>query len=135
MTHIADRQGRFRTVMPRARAEDGWFRDHLQAHPPEWREVHREPNPRRRHEPDVACHGVESPRRSAAGCRLLGYRSSQKEEQDRQSRRPRLRRAQARLDGSQAPGRRRPFRTARAARGRRAHPGRRAGRSPVAGHC
>ena len=45
------------------------------------------------------------------GYRLLWYRSSQKEEQDRQSRHQRLQRARARLDGLQAPGRRREFRT------------------------
>jgi transposase len=116
MSHIASRQGRFLTVMPRTRAEDGWFRDYLQTHPLEWREVHREPCPRRREGPDVVYHGVESPRRSAEGYRVLWYRSSQKEEQDRQTRQQRLERAQARLEGLQAPGRRRVFRTPREAR-------------------
>jgi transposase len=115
MTYIAGRHGRFLTVMPRTRAEDAWFRDYLQTHPLEWREVHRHPNPRRRHGPDVVYDGVESPQRSAEGYRLLWYRSSQKEEQDRQSRQQRLQRAHARLDGLQAPGRRREFRTAREA--------------------
>jgi transposase len=116
MSYIAGRQGRFLTVMPRTRSEDGWFRDYLQTHPLEWREVHREPNPRRRGGPDVVYHGVEGPRRSAEGYRLLWYRSSQKEDQDRQSRQQRLQRAHARLDGLRAPGRRREFRTAREAR-------------------
>jgi transposase len=116
MAYIAARQGRFLTVMPRTRAEDAWFRDYLQTHPLEWREVHREPSPRRRPGPDVSYHGVESPRRSAEGYRLLWYRSSHKEEQDRHSRQQRLQRAHARLDGLQAPGRRREFRTAREAR-------------------
>jgi transposase len=115
MSHIASRQGRFLTVMPRTRSEDGWFRDYLQGHPLEWREVHREPNPRRRDGPEVVYHGVESPRRSAEGYRVLWYRSSQKEEQDRQNRQQRLARAHARLEGLQAPGRR-PFRTPREAR-------------------
>src|SRR3954468_16297722 len=116
MSYIADRQGRFLTVMPRTRAEDGWFRDYLQTHPLEWREVHRNPNPRHRVWPDVVYHGVETPRRSAEGYRLLWYRSSQKEEQDRQSRQQRLERAYARLEGVQAPGRRREWRTPREAR-------------------
>jgi transposase len=116
MAYIAARQGRFLTVMPRTRAEDAWFRDYLQTHPLEWREVHREPSPRRRPGPDVTYHGVESPRRSAEGYRLLWYRSSHKEEQDRHSRQQRLQRAHAPLDGLQAPGRRREFRTAREAR-------------------
>ncbi len=110
MSHIASRQGRFLTVMPRTRSEDGWFRDYLQGRPLQWREVHREPHPRRRDGPDVVYHGVEAPRRSAEGYRVLWYRSSQKEEQDRQSRQQRLERAQSRLEGLQAPGRR-PFRT------------------------
>lgn len=110
LNFIATRQGRFLTVMPRTRAEDGWFRDYLQEHPVEWREVHREPNPRRRDGPDVVYHGVESPQRSAEGYRVLWYHSSQKEEQDRQHRQQRLERAHTRLDSLQAPGRR-PFRS------------------------
>jgi transposase len=82
----------------------------------DWREVHREPNPRRRDGPDVVYHGVESPRPSSEGYRVLWYRSSQKQEQDREIRRQRLERAHARLDGMQAPGRRREFRTAAEAR-------------------
>ena len=109
LNFIATRQGRFLTVMPRTRAEEGWFRDYLQEHPVAWCEVHREPNPRRRDGPDVVYHGVESPQRSGEGYRVLWYRSSQKEEQDRHSRQQRLERAQARLEALQAPGRR-PFR-------------------------
>jgi transposase len=76
MSHIATRQGRFLTVLPRTRSEDGFFRDHLQNHPLQWREVHRAPNPRRRDDPDVVYHGVEAPRRSSEGYRVLWYRSS-----------------------------------------------------------
>jgi len=94
---IAGRRGRFLTVMPRTRAEDAWFRDHLRGHELDWREVHREPNPRRRDGPDVVYHSVESPRRSSEGYRVLWYRSSQKQEQDRQARAERLGRARARL--------------------------------------
>jgi transposase len=108
MALIAGRCGRFLTVMPRTRAEDGWFREHQQSHEMGWREVHREPNPRRRDGPDVVYHAVESPRRSSEGYRVLWYRSSQKQEQDRQARAERLRRARASLDQMQAPGRR-PF--------------------------
>jgi transposase len=109
MSHIALAQGRFLTVMPKTRSEDSWFRAHQYDHPLEWREVHREANPRRRGGPDVVYHGVEAPRRSSEGYRLLWYRSSQKEEQDRQGRQQRLERAYARLDGQQAPGRRHEF--------------------------
>jgi transposase len=116
MGHIAARQGRFLTVMPRTRAEDGFFRDYLQDHPLAWRAVHREPNPRRRDGADVVYHGVEAPRRSSEGHRVLWYRSSSKQEQDQQDRQRRLARAHARLEGLQAPGRRRPPRTPREAR-------------------
>ena len=116
MSHIASRQGRFLTVLPRTRSEDGWFRDYLQEHPVAWREVHREPNPRRRDGPDVVYQGVEGPQRSAEGYRLFWYRSSQKEEADRQARQRALGRARARLDGLQAPGRRREFATVEEAR-------------------
>jgi transposase len=112
---IASGRGRFLTVMPRTRSEDSWFRDYAQHHPVPWDEVQREPNPRRRDGPDVVYHGVESPRRSAEGYRVLWYRSSQKQDQDRQSRQQRLARAHARLDALQAPGRR-ALRTAKQAR-------------------
>jgi transposase len=115
LSHIADRRGRFLTILPRTRSEDGFFRDHLQSHPLDWQEVHREPNPRRRDGPDVVYHGVEAPRRSSEGYRVLWYRSSQKEEQDRQSRQRRLERAHTRLEGLQAPGRRLQLRTPEAA--------------------
>jgi transposase len=111
MSHIAAGCGRFLTVMPRTRSEDSWFRAYQYDHALPWREVHREANPRRRNGPDVVYRGVESPRRSSEGYRVFWYRSSQKEEQDRQSRQQRLERAYARLDGMQAPGRRREFRT------------------------
>lgn len=106
---IADHQGRFLTVLPRTRAEDGWFRDYVLGQELVWREVQRTPNPRGRDRPDVVYHGVESPQRSAEGYRLLWYRSSQKEEQDRQARSERLRRARQRLEQLRPPGRQRLF--------------------------
>jgi transposase len=108
---IADRRGRFLTVMPRTRSEDAWFRDYLLDHEVMWREVHRQPNPRRRAGPDVVYQGVESPRRSSEGYRVLWYRSSQKEEQDRQARAERLRRARLRLEQLRPVGRGREFRS------------------------
>lgn len=105
MSFIASKNGRFLTVMPRTRSEDGWFRDYLQTNPVEWCEVHREGNPRRRNGPDLVYHGVESPRRSSEGYRVLWYRSSQKEEQDRLARQQRLMRAQARVKALHVSGR------------------------------
>jgi transposase len=110
MSHIAGRQGRFLTVLPRTRAEDGWFRGYLQDHALAWREVRREPNPRRQDGPDIVYDGVESPQRSSEGYRVLWYRSSQKRDEDAAQRQARMERARAFLEGLQAPGRR-PFRT------------------------
>jgi len=110
MSHIADQHGRFLTVLPRSRAEDGWFRSHLAAHAVAWQEVRREPNPRRPEGPAIVYDGVESPQRSQEGYRVLWYRSSQKRDEDQAQRQARMARARAGLEGLQAPGRR-PFRT------------------------
>jgi hypothetical protein len=78
--------------------------------------VHREPNPRHQDGPEVVYQAVESPQRSSEGYRLLWYRSSQKEEQDRHSRWLRLQRAQARAEGLCGRGRSRGFGSAAEAR-------------------
>jgi len=116
MSYIATRHGRFLTVMPRTRSENDWFRQLVQTTELPWQEVHRQPNPRRRQGPDVVYHAVESPQRSSEGYRLLWYRSSQKEEQDRQSRLDRLERARDRVAGLRGQGRRQGFATAEEAR-------------------
>src|SRR5262249_41298247 len=113
---IADRHGCFLTVMPRTRAEDAWFRAHLLGHELAWREVHREPNPRRADGPDIVYHGVEGPQRSLEGYRVLWYRSSQREDQDRQAGAERLRRAQPRLEQLRPRGRGGVFRSEALAR-------------------
>jgi transposase len=110
MTYIASRHGRFLTVMPKTRSEDNWFRNHLTTAAVAWVEVHREPNPRRRTDPDVVYHGVESPQRSSDGYRVLWYRSSQKEQSDRTARQARLHRAHAAL--AELSERKRPWRGA-----------------------
>jgi transposase len=116
MAFIASRHGRFLTVMPRTRAEAGWFRTEVQQRSLTWLEVHREANPRRRSDSDVVYHGVEASRGSSEGYRVLWYRSSQKEEQDRQSRQGRLERARTRLEDLRTSRRRGVFATAEEAR-------------------
>jgi transposase len=106
MGFIASDHGRFLTVMPQTRSEDGWFRRHVQEHALTWREVHREANPRGRDLPEVVYHGVESPQRSSEGYRVLWYRSSLKAEQDARQRQQRLERTRAWLAGPQASRRR-----------------------------
>ena len=105
MGYIASRHGRFLTVMPRTRGEDAWFRQYVQTNPVDWQEVHREANPRRRNGSEVVYHGLESPRLSSEGYRVLWYRSSQKQEQDRHIRQQRLERANARLQALRDAGR------------------------------
>lgn len=109
LSHIATRDGRFLTVLPATRSETSWFRAYLGSHPLAWREVRREPNPRRADGPPVIYDAVESPQRSTEGYRILWYKSSQKRAEDAANRQARLERARARVDGLQAPGRR-PFR-------------------------
>ncbi len=43
MGHIDSRGGRFVTVMPKSRTEDGAFRKHLQTHAQVWTEAARQP--------------------------------------------------------------------------------------------
>jgi hypothetical protein len=80
MQFIADKHGRFLTVMPRTRAEDKWFRDHIQNHAMDWQEVHREENPRGQDLPDIVYRAVESPQRSAEviGCCGIAVRRRRK---------------------------------------------------------
>lgn len=116
MGHIADKKGRFLTVMPRTRSEDGWFRRHVveqerQKTPVGFVEVYREKNPRRQGGPDIVYEGVESPQDSEEGYRVLWYRSSQKQEHDRHDRDKRMKAAKADLEGRQDGGRK-PFATA-----------------------
>jgi transposase len=111
MTFIAAGQGRFLTVMPRTRSEAESFYGHVQMCAVDWQEVHREPNPRRRDGPDVVYHAVEAPKASAEGYRVLWYRSSQKQEQDRRAREQMRERVAAGIAGLQPEERGRAFRT------------------------
>ena len=106
MSYIAGNHGRFLTVMPQTRSEDGWFRRHVQEQALPWREVYREANPRGGELPEVVYHGVESPQQSSEGYRVLWYRSSLKQEQDAERRHRRLESARAWLTGPQASRRR-----------------------------
>lgn len=51
MMHIHGNGGRFITVMPRSRKEDGWFRERVQTEAIPWKVVWDRPNPRRKHGP------------------------------------------------------------------------------------
>lgn len=99
MRHIAGKGGRFLTVMPRTRSEDGWFRtDYLLNQLVDWREVRRDRNRCGKNDPDNTYHGFESPRRSAEGYRILWYKSSTKVRDDQQRRFQRIGDARRRIE-------------------------------------
>ena len=93
MEHIAQKHGRFLTILPKTRREDSWFRDWMQTHEAVWVELVRKKNSRRESGPDEVYRGFESPLRSVEGYRILWFWSSQKLEQDRASREGRIQRA------------------------------------------
>lgn len=97
MDHIASKGGRFLTVMPRTRSEDGDFRTWIVSHVPSWEEVDRQPA-RRKDEPDSVWWAFPWPQPSAEGYRICWLRSSQKIAFDAARRMDRLRRAQQALD-------------------------------------
>jgi transposase len=95
---IDGKGGRFLTVMPRTRSEDGWFKDYLGNHAVDWQEVRREPHPRRKTGPHSVWWAFESPQRSKEGFRILWYLSSQKREIDSRRRHERLGAARTRIE-------------------------------------
>lgn len=89
MAHIDRLGGRFVTVLPRSRKEDGAMRDWLVTHEPDWREALVVEDRRGDDAPDVYS-VVESPWPSAEGYRVIWVRSSAKVERDEESRRSRI---------------------------------------------
>ena len=85
MGHIAGRGGRFVTVMPRSRKEDGAFRDWLQTHTPVWTEAARRPGPRLGDPDEVYC-TTPAPAPSAEGYRIVWVHSTAKAGRDAASR-------------------------------------------------
>ena len=96
MDHIARQGGRFLTVLPRTRAEDGDFRRWVVTHTPAWEEVRREPG-RRHGDPEAIWWAFPWPEPSEDGYRIAWFRSSQKIVHDVAQRTDRIRRAQAAL--------------------------------------
>jgi transposase len=92
MEHIDERGGRFVTILPRTRKEDGWFRDWITRNTPTWVEAHRRPA-RRRDESDDVYWTFESPLPTGEGYRVIWVRSSAKTARDAGLRATRLQRA------------------------------------------
>lgn len=89
MGHIAGRGGRFVTILPRSRAEDGAFRAHLQTHTPLWTEAARRPG-RRLGDPDEVYSTTPAPLPSAEGYRVVWVHSTAKASRDAAARQARL---------------------------------------------
>ena len=89
MAHIDSRGGRFVTVLPRTRAEDGAFRKHLQTHPPVWTEAFRRPG-KRLGDPDEIYSTTPAPLPSAEGYRIVWIHSTAKASRDAQARAGRI---------------------------------------------
>lgn len=92
MDHIASRNGRFLTVLPRSRREDAGFRDWITTHTPPWAEVARRPG-RRKADPDDVWWATPAPSPSEEGYRIVWVRSSSKRDRDAQVRAERIRAA------------------------------------------
>jgi len=88
MSHIAKNHGRFVSVLPASRREDGAFRRYLVDHEPTWTEALR--RTRRIDEPDDIYETTEAPWPSAEGHRVVWVRSSAKCERDAESRQRRI---------------------------------------------
>lgn len=95
MDHI---HTRFVSVLPATRTEDRAFRDWIVDHAPVWTEPARRPS-RRADGPDEVCHTTPAPWPSTEGHRIVWVRSTSKTVRDAETRRARIGRGIAALDG------------------------------------
>jgi transposase len=93
LAHIEAHQGRFITVLPRNRREDGWFRSYIQTHEPPWEEAVRRPNPRRRSGPEDVWKVVQAELPSKEGYRIVWVWNSMMAQEDSESRQARIEKA------------------------------------------
>jgi len=101
MAHIHSRNGRFVSVLPRSRAEDGQIREWAQTHAFEWTEACRRPG-KRQGDPDSVWWTAPAPIPTSEGHRIVWVRSSQKHERDAEARRDRIERGMLALEAVQA---------------------------------
>jgi transposase len=88
MGHINGHGGRFVTVLPRSRAEDRAFREHLQTHTPTWTEADRRPG-KRLGDPEEIYSTTPAPLPSAEGYRITWVHSTAKAARDAATRQAR----------------------------------------------
>ena len=93
MLHIAQKGGRFLTVLQATRKEDGRFRDWIQSHEVPWNEVLRKPIPGRKRHPPEIIRAYEDPAGSSEGFRIVWFHSTEKEKRDLKEREEKLDRA------------------------------------------
>ncbi|HZJ04391.1 MAG TPA: IS1634 family transposase [Nocardioidaceae bacterium] len=97
MDHIHAAGGRFVSVLPATRKEDGQFRDWIVDHDPVWTEAARRPS-RHNDGPDQVWHTTPAPWPSSEGHRIIWVRSTSKIVRDAETRRARIGRGIAALD-------------------------------------
>ena len=98
LAHIDKQGGRFITVLPRNRREDGWFRTYIQTHEPPWEEAVRRPNPRRRGGDEDVWKVVEADLPSKEGYRIVWVYNSLMAMQDAQARQARIEKAYVQIE-------------------------------------
>jgi transposase len=116
MQLIANKNGRFLTVMPRTRAEHARFLAWVRDNEVNWSEVLRKNNPRGKDKAKVVYKGFEDSQGSEEGYRILWYHSSLKQQRDFQARMKKVNKTRKRLERLRPPGRGEAFKTAQAAR-------------------
>jgi transposase len=96
MGHIDRHGGRFITVLPRSRAEDGRLREWMTQALPDWVEAERRPG-KRRGDPDLVWRVAPAPFATAEGYRITWVHSSAKQHRDETARAERIDRARRTL--------------------------------------
>lgn len=99
LAHIASYGGKFVTILPRTRAEDGRFRKRLrEGAPVRWRKLLEVENHRRKSDPpDLYFSTAGDPAKTSEGYRIVWIRSSQKTALDALARETSLEKAEAEL--------------------------------------
>ncbi|MGH2843119.1 MAG: IS1634 family transposase [Solirubrobacteraceae bacterium] len=92
MGHIDDRDGRFITVLPRSRTEDGRLREWMTSARPDWSEAERRPG-KRTGSPDLVWRVCPAPFPTTEGYRITWVHSSVKQHHDETARSDRIDRA------------------------------------------
>jgi transposase len=97
MSHIDKAGGRFVTVLPRSRREDGQLRDWMSTSTPEFTEAARRPG-KRHGDPDQVWRVAPAPFCSSEGHRIVWVHSSAKQQRDETARHQRIQRTRTALE-------------------------------------